>query len=99
MLRAVLPAELVNHIDFATLALCPGSFVDEALKERYTDLLFSALIGERPALFYFLIEHQSTQDDLMGFRLLRYEVRIRRVPGAASGRAWRGRTGSDGIRC
>ena len=76
ILRAVLPPELVKHIDFATLALCSGSFVDEALKERYTDLLFSALIGGRRALFYFLIEHQSTQDDLMGFRLLRYEVRI-----------------------
>src|SRR5687767_10926302 len=76
MLRSVLPPELVQHIDFATLALRPGSFVDEALKERYTDLLFSAQVGGRPTLFYFLIEHQSTQEDLMGFRLLRYEVRI-----------------------
>jgi len=38
-LRAVLPAALSRHIDFSTLARRPGSFVDEALSERHSDLL------------------------------------------------------------
>jgi predicted transposase YdaD len=76
LLRLVLPPELVRHIDFTTLTVRPGSFVDEALKERFSDILFSAMVGERPAFFYFLTEHQSTVDELMGFRFLRYKVRI-----------------------
>jgi hypothetical protein len=50
--------------------------VDEALKERHSDILFSAQLAGRPALFYFLTEHQSTVEALLGFRFLRYEVRI-----------------------
>jgi len=76
LLRIILPQDLVARTHFTTLTVRPGSFVDEALKERFTDILFSALVGERPAFFYFLTEHQSTTDELMGFRLLRYEVRI-----------------------
>jgi len=75
-LRAVLPAAVSARIDWTTLTLTPGSFVDEALRERQTDLLFSANIGERAAMLYLLFEHQSTAPDLMAFRLLRYMVRI-----------------------
>ncbi len=40
-LRAVLPPALVARIDWSTLRIEPGSFVDEALRDRHTDLLFS----------------------------------------------------------
>ena len=53
LLGLVLPPELVRHIDFTTLTVRPGSFVDEALKERFSDILFSAMVSERPAFFYF----------------------------------------------
>jgi predicted transposase YdaD len=46
-LRLALPPSLVAHIDFATLTLRPGSFVDEALRERSTDLLFSVQLAGR----------------------------------------------------
>ena len=72
----MLPAGLVGRVDFASLALCPGSFVDEALKERHTDLLFSVSISGHTALLYLLLEHQSQADALMPFRMLRYMVRI-----------------------
>lgn len=48
-LELVLPPPLLERIDLASLAHCPGSFVDEALKERHSDLLFSASIAGRPA--------------------------------------------------
>jgi predicted transposase/invertase (TIGR01784 family) len=51
-------------------------YVDEVLRERFSDLLFSVKIDGREAFVYVLLEHQSTVDDSMGFRLLRYEVRI-----------------------
>ncbi|MEO7331357.1 MAG: Rpn family recombination-promoting nuclease/putative transposase, partial [Minicystis sp.] len=76
LLRQVLPPPLAARIDFASLTLCAGSFVDEALKERHSDLLFSASADGHPALLYVLFEHQSVADPKMPFRLLRYMVRI-----------------------
>ncbi len=76
LLRHLLPKALVDRIDFTTLQLCPGSFVDEALVARHTDLLFSVKIAGREARIYVLCEHASTVDPLLGFRLLAYMVRI-----------------------
>jgi len=42
MLRAVVPAAVAEKLDWSTLTLRPGSFVDLALKEQHTDLLYSA---------------------------------------------------------
>lgn len=76
-LRAVLPASLVAKIDLAALELVPGSFVDAALADRHTDLLFrTTLRSGKPALVHFLIEHQSEPHPLMPLRLLVYMVRI-----------------------
>ncbi len=74
--QAILPPALAACIDFATLTLCPGNFVDPDLRQRYTDLLFSAEIAGKKALLYVLFEHQSSVDPLMLFRLLAYMVRI-----------------------
>ncbi len=75
-LQTILPPGLSARIDFATLALCAGTFVDEELRQRHTDLLFSAEVAGKKALLYVLFEHQSTVDPLMLFRLLTYMVRI-----------------------
>ena len=85
--RAVLPPRLVACTDFSTLALCPGSYVDEALSGSESDLLFSVQVSGRPALLYVLFEHQSSPDRLMPLRLLGYIVRIlmRYVAEAKSG--------------
>ncbi len=75
-LRSALPALIVARIDWSTLALEPGSFVDETLHDRHADLLFSANLAGRRALLYLLYEHQSAPHPLMPFRLLVYVVRI-----------------------
>jgi Putative transposase, YhgA-like/Domain of unknown function (DUF4351) len=75
-LRVILPAELCARIDFTKLAVVPGSFVDANLRFRHTDVLYRAVIGGKEALIYLLHEHQSRVEALMGFRVLRYEVRI-----------------------
>src|SRR4051794_5306885 len=76
LLQQILPARIASRLHFASLTSCAGSYVDEELKERRSDLLFSVLIDGRSALVYILFEHQSTVDAIMSFRLLRYEVRI-----------------------
>ena len=43
MLRAVVPAAVAEKLNWPTLTLRPGSFVDLALKEQHTDLLYSAM--------------------------------------------------------
>jgi hypothetical protein len=75
-LRSILPAGVLEHVDLATLEVCPGEFVDAALAASYSDLLYSVKIDERPGFLYILFEHQSSSDDLMPLRLLGYVVRI-----------------------
>jgi Putative transposase, YhgA-like len=75
-LRAVLPVSLAARLDLGRLARVPASFVDEALKWRYSDLLFTAPLDGRDAFVYLLVEHQSSADALMAFRMLRYVTRI-----------------------
>lgn len=77
LLQVVLPEAIAERVDFSTLALCPGTFVDQLLGGRHADLLFSVTAAEREVLIYVLFEHQSTVDAPMPFRLLQYMVRIR----------------------
>ena len=77
----VIPAASRRLMDLTTLELVPGSFVDEALRARHTDLLFRARGrgadgSERERLVYLLFEHQSTDQSLIVFRLLRYMTNI-----------------------
>lgn len=76
-LRAMVPSAIAEALDWSTLASTDGSFVDEALRPRITDLLFTARWRSGDdALVYVLYEHQSSVDESMAFRLLRYLVRI-----------------------
>ena len=75
-LRAVLPAALATRIDWSSLRLDEGRFVDPELAERQSDLLFAANIAGHEALVYLLLDHQSSVDSLMPLRLLRYMLRI-----------------------
>ena len=70
-LRAVLPPDLAGRLDLGRLAPVPGSFVDEALTWRHSDVLFTAPLDGRDAFVYVLVEHQSSDDPLMAFRVLR----------------------------
>ena len=77
-LQHVLSDEHASAIDWSTLKLEPGSFVDEKLADQHSDLLFSATArasGER-VLVYLLFEHQSTPEPKMALRLLSYMVSI-----------------------
>jgi len=75
-LRAVLPRRLTGRLDLGRLAQVPGTFVDEALRQRHTDCLFSAPLDGQDAYVYILMEHQSKSDPLMPYRMLRYVTKI-----------------------
>jgi predicted transposase YdaD len=75
-LRHILPPTIVRALDWSSLRLEPGSYVDTRLADSHSDLLFSARLGERTAFVYLLFEHQSASDPFMAMRLLAYMVRI-----------------------
>jgi predicted transposase/invertase (TIGR01784 family) len=79
MLRSIVPEMLAETLDWSTLTLQPGSFVDAVLSHQHTDLLYSATWRDGgEALVYLLFEHQSSPptEGLMAERLLRYQGRI-----------------------
>jgi hypothetical protein len=76
VLATALPAAIVARIDLSSLSLQPGSFVDENLEDRCSDLLYAARISGREALIYFLWEHKSGPEPLTPLQVLRYMVRI-----------------------
>jgi predicted transposase YdaD len=81
-LASVLPRELVAVLDLGKLELIPGSFVDNAMRERHTDLMFRAPVRgrrrRRPlyVYLYFIFEHLSWPDPLTPFRLNQYMDRF-----------------------
>jgi predicted transposase YdaD len=75
-LRAYLDRELVALVDWSSLHAEPGTFVDAHMKASTADLLFTAKVHGEDAHFYFLCEHQSSEDGLMALRVLAYMVRI-----------------------
>lgn len=77
LIRSNLPPALARRIDWTSLTALPTSFVEEVLQHRQCDLLFSAKLDDsRDVLLYVLVEHQSSSDAFMPFRMLRYIVRI-----------------------
>ncbi|MEJ7731290.1 MAG: Rpn family recombination-promoting nuclease/putative transposase [Polyangiaceae bacterium] len=77
LLASVLPEEVVAAVDWSTLTLEPGSYIDAALRQSHSDLLFRVQAkGDRPLLLYVLVEHQSKPDAWMPQRLHEYIGRI-----------------------
>ena len=86
-LQAHLPSNLVRRMDWTSLSLLSGSFIDPEFAATSSDLLFTAKIDGHPAFLYILFEHQNQEDPLIGLRLLTYMIRIwndylRNNPGA-----------------
>jgi hypothetical protein len=74
--------ELVDHLDFSRLEKVERTFILEDYREREADLVFVLPFleeteqGLREVIVYILIEHQSSPDPTMPFRVLFYMVRV-----------------------
>lgn len=75
-LRAILPEALLSQLDLSTLRLVPGSYVDARLASSQSDLVFAAELSGKPVLIYILFEHQSSVEELMPLRILKYVVQV-----------------------
>ena len=71
-----LPPELAGALDWSSLSLEPGSFIDPQFTNSESDLLFHIRLQQSEAFLYLLFEHQSSEDPRMALRLLSYVLRI-----------------------
>ena len=79
----IVAPDIEEFLDFSRITYQQRSFISEALHERESDVLLSVPFQEDTdardtdaLLIYILIEHQSTVDKTMGFRLLSYMMQI-----------------------
>ena len=79
-----LPPELVSALDLSKAQHLPGSWVDEALRDRHSDVVHSVPFRSTGAtdgqtvsvLLHTIWEHQSTVDEMMSWRAHRYSSRL-----------------------
>ncbi|WP_058910758.1 Rpn family recombination-promoting nuclease/putative transposase [Entomohabitans teleogrylli] len=69
-----LPPALQNYCDLDTLQLESGSFIEENLHNYFADVLWSVRTCGGDGYVYCLIEHQSSHDKYMAFRMMRYAI-------------------------
>jgi predicted transposase/invertase (TIGR01784 family) len=73
-LKTHLPDDLRTLVNFNVLELQPRSQSNAVRRESIVDVLFKTKIDGKEAYLYLLLEHQSTPDPLMSFRVLQYTV-------------------------
>ena len=70
-----LPKEVVKHFSDEPPEPMPDSFVEEELREHFSDRLFRVkTVNGKTAFIYVLMEHKSTPDHKVGWQLLKYLV-------------------------
>ena len=79
-LLEIVAEHLVTHLDFSQLVHINRSFIPDNLREQESDIVYSVPFRSESKtdelLIYILIEHQSTVDTTMGFRVLFYMTQI-----------------------
>ncbi len=73
-LQIHLPPTLLQRCDLNTLQITSGSFIEDDLQSFCSDILYSLRAGGGAGYIYCLIEHQSSADKQMSFRLMRYAI-------------------------
>jgi predicted transposase/invertase (TIGR01784 family) len=70
--RKNLPEHIKKTINFSSIELKKESYIDDKLKLQITDLLYSVHFNGREGFLYLLLEHASTPDRFLPFRMYRY---------------------------
>lgn len=75
-LEQYLPPEVLRQIDSGSLEISKDSFIDEDLKDFYSDLLYKVTLHGELGYVYVLFEHKSYPDRLIHLQLLEYMLKI-----------------------
>ena len=86
LIETQLPPDVLAEINLETLRVETGAFVDSALREKQSDLLYSVELAKGlrdktnsapdRALLYLLVEHKSEPDPKTVLQLLSYIIRL-----------------------
>lgn len=71
-----LPQDILSATELDCLELQTGSHIDDLRQETIADILFKTKIAGREGYLYLLADHQSSPDELMPFRILKYSCNI-----------------------
>lgn len=72
-----LPAAVLAQLDLSDLALEKDTFVDEQLRNHFSDLVYrTQTVAETPIAIALLFEHKSYPDEWVNFQILRYQVNL-----------------------
>lgn len=74
-LRYLLPPSIAEHIEWGSLTVESGALRGQG-KRLECDVLYSAQLSGKRTLLYLLLEHQSSVDALMPFRMITYVLNI-----------------------
>jgi predicted transposase/invertase (TIGR01784 family) len=66
------PKKISQALNTNSLKLLQQSFIKQDLQEHFSDLVFSCELADKPAYLTLLIEHQSSPDKMMAFRIHQY---------------------------
>mgnify|MGYP006295585817 FL=1 len=76
LLNHYMPDELREHFDLSDVKIAKESFVEEAQKEYFADLLYLVKLNDKKSYIYILFEHKSSPDADTALQLLCYMCRI-----------------------
>ena len=74
--KSYLPKKVLEIIDLSTLKQESSSFLSNELGEGVSDVLYSVKYGEESGYISILLEHQSTSDRLITYRIQKYMLRL-----------------------
>jgi predicted transposase/invertase (TIGR01784 family) len=69
-----LPPSFKKICDLNSIQIAPGSFVEDNLRQHFSDILYSIKTAKGPGYVHCLIEHVSQATDLTPFQVLRYQI-------------------------
>jgi len=78
-LRNYLPEKILKLSDLSSLEICKDSFVEEDLKEYFSDLLYRMKLEKQEGYIYLLFEHKSYPEKLIHLQLSEYMLKIWRL--------------------
>ncbi len=78
-LENYLPKKLLGVVNLDSLEICKDTFIENDLKNYYSDMLYKVNLGDSPGYIYFLFEHKSYPDKLVHLQLLEYMIKIWRL--------------------
>lgn len=75
-MKGFLPKHILENINLSSLKLETNSYIDEKLKESFSDICYECVYGNENIKISLLFEHKTYQDKYIYLQLLRYMLNI-----------------------